>query len=392
MRLIGLMSGTSVDGIDAALVTVEGGYDLEPFRWRLEMSLHRAWTPELRAEIFAICCADAPLQRVTALNFRLGEVFGEVANHLMQKTGMTCKDIAAICSHGQTIWHQAEPFALNDGSSICATLQIGEGAMIAEKTGCRVVCDFRTADMAAGGQGAPLVPFVDRILFSSTQEDRAVQNIGGIANVTFLPKDGDTRKTIAFDTGPGNMVIDALISRATGGKETFDRDGERASRGTVHQMFLNDLLAHPFFAQLPPKSTGREEFGLHFVEEFRRKAVAFGLSVEDSLATATALTAESIVRAYRRFLPAMPKTVIVGGGGVNNQTLMAMLKAELPKSQVETHANFGIGNQSKEAVAFAILGYRTLLGLPSNLPSATGARHPAILGKMCFPPFPELSR
>ena len=392
MRLIGLMSGTSVDGIDAALVTIEDRQGSEPLVWRLEMSHHRAWTPELRAEIFAICRADAPLQRVTALNFRLGEVFGDVANQLMQKAGVTANEVAAVCSHGQTIWHQAEPFALKDGSSVCATLQTGEGAVIAEKTGCTVICDFRTADMAAGGQGAPLVPFVDRLLFSSTQENRAVQNIGGIANVTFLPKDGDIRKTIAFDTGPGNMVIDALISRATDGAETFDKDGKMASRGTVHEVFVDNLCRHPFFAQLPPKSTGREEFGIDFVEEFEQKAAAFGLSLEDSLATATAFTVESIVRSYHVFLPALPKTIIVGGGGVNNQTLMAMLRAKLPKSQVKTHADFGSDDRAKEAVAFAILGYRTLLGLPSNLPSATGARLPAILGKLCFPPFSEGSR
>ena len=387
MKLIGLMSGTSVDGIDAVLVEIGGDVRSEPLHWQVESALCEAWTPELRAEILRVCQPDAPLQRVVALDGRLGEVFGDVANRLMYRANVKPEDIGAICSHGQTIWHQPEPFALGDGSRVCGTLQIGEGAVIAERTGCRVVSDFRVADMAAGGQGAPLVPFVDALLFRHPDETRVVQNIGGIANLTYLPSLVSNESVFAFDTGPGNMIVERLdfTSRRTAKKPLIETGGI-AAQGTVCTEWLDQLLTDTFFAQIPPKSTGRETFGAAYAERFEGVADRLKLSFKDRIATATALTAHSIADSYHQFLPTMPRTVIVGGGGVHNATLMAMLCDCLPDCALKTHADFGIGDDSKEALAFAILGYHTLLGLPSNLPSATGAKHPAILGKINYPP------
>ncbi len=390
VKLVGLMSGTSVDGIDAALVEVSGGQNGDPLRWNLDAFRTEPWNSELRGEILDACSPQAPLRRVSALHFRLGEVFGDAANRLIEGAGLTASDIAAVCSHGQTIWHEPNPFSLQDGSQVRSTFQIGEGAVIAEKTGCRVVCNFRSADAAAGGQGAPLVPFVDALLFRHPTETRTVQNIGGIANLTYLPPlsalEG-THPVFAFDTGPGNMILDALVFRASGGTQTFDREAALAAQGRVSRALLNELKEKtPFFQKPPPKSTGREEFGEAFVLAFERRAEALHLSLEDRLATAAALTAETIEEAYRCFLPSLPDTVILGGGGVRNPLLREMLKAKLPECSLRTHADFGLDDDAKEAVAFALLGYHTLLGLPSNLPAATGAGHSAMLGQLCFPP------
>jgi anhydro-N-acetylmuramic acid kinase len=251
-----------------------------------------------------------------------------------------------------------------------------------------VVADFRAADMALGGQGAPLVPFADYALFASKRETRVVQNLGGIANLTFLTAGGTSADVLAFDTGPGNILLDALTRRVTDGAQAYDADGALAARGTICEPLLAEFLAHPYFAAPPPKSTGREIFGEAFAAQFFRAARRRKCSPEDTLATATALTAETIARAYRDWLlPRRPiQTVILGGGGVHNRTLTRLLAARLAPAHLTTHAAFGLPDDAKEAVAFALLAYETLHGRPSNVPSATGARGPAILGKIVLPP------
>jgi anhydro-N-acetylmuramic acid kinase len=383
--IVGLMSGTSVDAIDAAVMEIwdEG----ERVRWRLLRHVALPWTPELRAAILDACRADAPLCQITVLNFRLGEEFARAALLAAGAAGLPFAEISAIASHGQTVWHQPEPLTIG-GEETVGTLQIAEAAVIAARTGCMVVTDFRPADMAVGGQGAPLAPFADYLLFADAHETRAVQNLGGIANVTLLPAGCALAGVTAFDTGPANMVMDALTIRATGGAMEYDRDGLLAAAGQADQEFLAELLTHPFFTAAPPKSTGREEFGAAYAEALFAEAGARGLSTADLLATAMALTVESIAGAYHAFL--LPSgcvdTVILGGGGTCNRTLVARLRERLAPTRVAMHSDFGVPNEAKEAAAFAILGYCTLRGRPSNVPSATGASRPTILGKIVLPP------
>jgi anhydro-N-acetylmuramic acid kinase len=385
MMIIGLMSGTSADGIDAALVTFDE--DDDGLHWQLLGFICHEWNPELRELILAACCADAPIQLVTVLNFRLGEEFALAANEVVEAAGVAMSEVEAIASHGQTLWHQPTPITLA-GHNVTGTLQIGEPSVIAARTGRVVVADFRCADMANGGQGAPLVPYADFRLLASPHETRAVQNLGGIANVTLLPAGGGLGDIVAFDTGPGNMLLDWLTQELTGGRLSYDMEGALASRGTVCHNLLAEYLEHDYFSQAPPKTTGREMFGADFAARFRERAGNAGCSPDDMLATATALTAESIAGAYRRWL--MPSgrvdTVILGGGGVRNRTLVRMLEERLDVGRVTTHAEFGVPDDAKEAIAFALLGYATLRELPSNVPSATGATAPAILGKITLPP------
>ena len=275
-----------------------------------------------------------------------------------------------------------------------STLQIGEPAIIAETTGIPVIADFRVRDLAAGGQGAPLVPYADWALLTDPQHPRIIQNIGGIGNLTMLPPKGRLEHVIAFDTGPGNMVIDAVTSAVTGGREKFDRNGRIASKGTVCQPLLEWCLKHSYLSRRPPKTTGREEFGEPFVREFLNQARKERLKVEDQVATSTAFTAASIAKAYREFVfPRFAKSganlnrlqIIVGGGGAKNGTLMRMLAEEFPFAGVLSHEDVGMPNEAKEALAFALLAFETLCGRPSNVPGATGAKHPAILGKIVLP-------
>lgn len=384
MTILGMLSGTSADGIDAALVRVESG---SPLQWSLLGFACIPWELELRTRILDACRPDAPLQEITALNFRLGMAFADATKTAIASWQLTLSDVDAVATHGQTVWHQPTPFD-SAGVGVTGTLQIGEPAVIAAQTGRLVVADFRTADMAVGGQGAPLVPFADFRLFAHATETRAVQNIGGIANVCYLPAGGGIEDIIAFDTGPGNMIIDAITQRLTGGRQRYDDDGALAALGQVRVSFLNELLQHFYFGLQPPKSTGREEFGEAFAMQCWERAAATGMSSQDLLATLTAFTAETIVLAYRQFLMSRGPidTVICGGGGVHNATLMTHLRRELAPSRVTTHAEFGVPDDAKEAIAFALLAYETLHGRPSNVPAATGAKRPAILGKIVLPP------
>lgn len=375
------MSGTSLDGIDAALISVAGG--IPPTSWRLLHFFTRPYTAEERARIAALLAAEVSLPGLVSAHAWLGEIFAEAALAVIRGAGYAPAEIDAVASHGQTVWH-IPPQDDTPG----ATLQLGEASVIAARTGLLTVADFRPADLAAGGQGAPLVPFADRLLFHRSDRGVAVQNIGGIGNVTWLPPAGDL---LAFDTGPGNMVIDALVAHYSGGRQTYDVDGQRAAAGRVDTALLEELLAHPYFAQSPPKSTGRELFGAPYAAAFVQRAAARGLSPEDAIATATALTAESIARAYRDFLRGPLDEVILGGGGSYNPTLRAMLAAAVPGVPVRTHEDHGINSAAKEGIAFALLGHATLCGVPANVPAATGARHPVILGKIIPPPWNKLS-
>jgi anhydro-N-acetylmuramic acid kinase len=385
--VVGLMSGTSVDGVDAALIEI--GVAADVTNWRLLGWCHLPWAPELKYEILDACRADAPVQKIVLLNYRIAEVFADAAKSVVAQCGLKTEQIDVIASHGQTVWHQSEPMLLA-GRPTRGTLQIGEPAVIAARTGCMVIADFRAADMAVGGQGAPLVPMSDRLLFGSNKETRVVQNIGGIANATYLPIGCQSREEaeiIAFDTGPGNMVIDGIVREMTAGQQEYDPDGQWAAQGQIQEELLAECLAHPYFQQPPPKSTGRELFGKAYVHWFCQRARERGMRWEDMLATASALTVESIAQAYERWL--LPKApihrVIVGGGGVHNRWLMQRLRQRLAPIALSTHEEFGVPDDAKEAIAFALLGYLTLRGMPGNLPSATGAARSVVLGKIVFP-------
>jgi len=393
MLVIGLMSGTSADGTDAALVRL--AVAPPTLTWEVVSHTHVPHPPALRDAIFAAFRPETgAVDRLCRLNFDLGRAFGDAALQAIAAAGLTPAQIDLIGSHGQTVWHIPPSTVSTDltDSTEGATLQLGEPAVIAEMTGIPVVSNFRARDMAAGGHGAPLVAYVDALLLPHPTLTRAAQNIGGIANVTYLPCSTDStdltdnssvssvESVEAFDTGPGNMLIDDAVYRATDGALTYDRDGALAARGRVDDALLQALLREPYLHQPPPKTTGRELFGSQFGARVWEQGLARGLAPEDMVATLTAFTAASIAQAYRDFLPAMPDEVIVSGGGARNLTLMAMLRAHLPGIRVLPSDALGLGVEAKEAVAFAVLAYETWYGRPGNLPAATGARRPVILG------------
>ena len=376
MRVVGLMSGTSADGVDVAVVEISSRkVQLLAF----EMFVYPA---ALRRRILGLCRPEsARLDDICHYNFVLGDVFADAVIKLCSKSGISRSSIDLIGSHGQTIYHQPRGKRYG-GNTIRSTLQIGEPSVIAQRTGVTTVADFRPRDMAAGGQGAPLVPCADYVLFKHKRLARAVQNIGGIANATFLPGGCMQDEIIAFDTGPGNMVIDGIVRLITGGRKRYDAGGKIAARGTVNKRLLSEMLRHPFFRRRPPKSTGREDFGTDFAERIYRRAGKKGLANADIVATVTALTAKSIAQAYHRFLKAMPDELILCGGGSHNRTLVEMLHAELPDVKMLSTDDFGISVDAKEAVSFAILAWATIRGMTNNVPAATGAERPVILGKI----------
>jgi anhydro-N-acetylmuramic acid kinase len=373
------MSGTSADGIDAVVAQISGsGRGLGA---RVVAHTHQPFASSLRERILDVCL-HGTVAGICELNFTLGEHFARSALACIRKAKLQPENIEAIGSHGQTIHH------LPNGRTP-STLQIGEASVIAERTGITTVADFRVRDMAAGGQGAPLVPFADWALFTDAERPRIVQNIGGIGNLTFLPARAELEDVIAFDTGPGNMVIDALVTRAARGRQTFDRNGLWAARGKVCAKLLVEMMAHPFLKRRPPKTTGREEFGEAFLQRVLASAKRLQLQDADVVATATAYTAATIAEAYRRFVfPNLTGEelgqlqIILGGGGAKNPTLRRMLSQRLDVGELLTHEDFGIANAAKEALAFAILAHETLLGRPANVPNATGARRAVVLGKI----------
>ncbi len=366
MRIAGIMSGTSLDGIDVAIV------DVTPRRVQTVGHAMFPYPAAVRARILAVSNAACSTAQISRLNFELAELYAKAVVRACRKTGVALQSLQLIGCHGQTIYHEGQGRAKN-------TLQIGEASVLAERLGIPVVSNFRCRDIAAGGQGAPLVPLVDALLFQSPQVDRVALNIGGIANITVLPKGGGPEGVIAFDTGPGNMVIDQLVERFTNGKHRYDRGGAIAARGHVNRNLLDRLLAAPYFRAKPPKSAGREQYGAEFVEQL----ITSGLPLQDLIATATALTAASIAAGIRRFAPATTE-VIAAGGGVHNTQLMARLAAFLPAVRITTTAGFGIDPDAREAIAFAVLAWRTWRKETGNLPSATGARHGVVLGSVTF--------
>jgi anhydro-N-acetylmuramic acid kinase len=372
MLVIGLMSGTSVDGIDAALVRIDGSPS--SLDWELLAFTHSDYTPQLQEAIFACFQPEtSSVDQICRLNFDLGRAFGAAALHVTASAGLEPPDIDLIGSHGQTVWH------IPTGES-ASTLQLGEPALIAEMTGITTISNFRTRDMAAGGQGAPLVSYVDKLLLSHPKRNRAALNIGGIANLTYLPAKDSKHQSLAFDTGPGNMLIDDAVQRITAGEQRFDKEGNLASQGKVNTEIRNSWLTHPYYHQPPPKTTGREQFGTQYGEELWLHANHLGVSPVDYLATITALTAESIAIACQAFLPEPLNEMIVSGGGVRNPVLMKMLARAVHPTEVLKSDEVGLPGAAKECIAFAILAYETWHYRPGNLPEATGAAHPVVLG------------
>ncbi|SDK03195.1 anhydro-N-acetylmuramic acid kinase [Sediminibacillus albus] len=379
---IGLMSGTSLDGIDAVLVEISGKYT--ETKVNVIDSLSFSFPKELREELKELCSPlTASLENICSMNMYLGKEMGKIVNDLLVKANKQKEDVLYISSHGQTIYHN--PAGGKRLTAVPGTLQIGDLSVLSEVTGITAVGDFRTADMAAGGQGAPLVSFVDYILFKSEKYSRAIQNIGGIGNVTYLPKDGTDKDVQSFDTGPGNMVIDEVVTRISNGKENYDKDGKLAFQGNINTKLLNKLLDHPYLVIEPPKTTGRELFGADFVDKVIH--MAGDLPSEDIVSTVTAWSARTIADSYQRFLEVDGNNldeVIIGGGGSYNPFLMKQIKENLPEKNVYTHEHFGISSDLKEAVAFAVLGYHCLQGQYNQSPSATGAKNPVIMGKVAY--------
>lgn len=371
MHVIGLMSGTSLDGIDAALVTFErAGSNLRGHILAYRTQPIPAAVRDQLVQVLPSATGSTAL--VCALDFALGEAFASAASDLAQYAQIPLTQIDLIASHGQTLYHHV---ATGQPRS---TLQAGAPALIAERTGCTVIADFRSRDIAADGQGAPLVPYLDLMMLGNPGHRRAVQNIGGMGNVTFLAPD---QTAIAFDTGPGNVLIDEAMRHISGGTQTFDRDGAFAASGAVDEQLLATWLRHPFFEQRPPKTTGREAWGPDEALQMLDQARASGRSDADAVATITALTAQSIAHAYQAFLGPIDELVI-GGGGAHNLTLLHMLADALPHTVVRTMRTYGIDPDAKEAIAFALLGYATLHGWTNNVPSATGASRPVVLGSI----------
>lgn len=389
--IVGLMSGTSVDGIDAAAVAVTG--QETAVKARLLAFSNTPFPERMRSRIFEAFRPEAPgPESWGSLHMELGELYAEAALDIIRKAGLQPEEVDAVGSHGQTVWHQPEETA----GVKPFTVQLGDGNVIAQRTGIPCVSDFRTADMAAGGQGAPLVPFTEYLLYREEAHTVLLQNIGGIGNITVLPSGCGPEEVTAFDTGPGNMVIDALVDRITGGRQKMDYGGRMAAAGQVWPELLKKLLADPYFVRKPPKTTGRELFGEAYADWLLDRAQELKISHADLLATATALTAHSIADACRRFIcPAyQPDRLLVGGGGSFNGTLMDMLAGAMAPLHIKvmTQEQAGGNSDAKEAVAFALLADCTLRGIPSSLPKVTGASRAALLGKVSYPHFSARKR
>jgi len=382
-RLVaGLMSGTSLDAVDAALVRLGGTADAP--RVRLAAFASVRYSPAVRKRILRVASGDAvPTREISQLNFLLGELFAEAVLRVCRKARISPLRLSVIGSHGQTVFHQGS-VTLEAGRKITSSLQIAEPAVIAERTGVPVVANFRTRDLAAGGQGAPLVPLVDCLLFKDRKIGTVTLNLGGIANVTVIPAGAAPEEVFGFDTGPGNMLMDALARRFT--RKDYDSGGRLAARGEVLEDLLSRALRFPFFRQAPPKSAGREQFGEGFIERFflsgRKRQ-----SAQDMLRTASELTARTVAEALRDFV--LPRAsigrLIVSGGGAHNRLLLRRIRELTPELEVSLSDAFGIPADAKEAIAFAILADRTLQGLPGNLPAVTGARRAVVLGCVLRP-------
>jgi anhydro-N-acetylmuramic acid kinase len=395
--VLGVMSGTSADGIDVALVRISesaesasrsvSGKRHGRRSAKLEGIHSTAYPARVRESILRVANIGATTSaEISQLDFLLGELYGQAVLAAMKKFRVAPAEVSLVGSHGQTIYHQGKPSNFLGAGRVSSTSQIGEPAMIAARTGITTVGDFRPADIAAGGQGAPLVPFVDYLIYRDVKLGRAALNIGGIANVTVIPAAAIPGQVAAFDTGPGNMVVDALVRHFSRARSTFDRDARLALQGETQSRLLKMLLAHPYLRLKPPKTAGREQFGDAFAREIIKWGRSHRSRPNDLIRTATLFTPLSIAEALHRFV--LPRTkvheLIVSGGGARNPLMMAQLAASLPGITIRTSDEFGIPSQAKEAFAFAILAYEAVHGRANNLPSATGARRPAVLGKICY--------
>lgn len=377
MLIVGLISGTSADGIDAALCEISGA----PPRLnaRIVHALTQPYPDGLRARVLATFNPQtSQVDEICQLNFDLGEAFAGAALAVIEAAGLSPAAVDLIGSHGQTVWHMVQP----DGRAT-ATLQLAEPALIAERAGITTISGFRARDLAAGGQGAPLTSYLDWVLLRHATGWRAAQNIGGIGNVTFLPPLDDAHSApLAFDTGPGNALLDSAISLLTDGAQAYDQDGALAAAGQVDSAWVDALLTHPYYAMQPPKSTGRELFSAAMAADLVAHGRARGLDAAAIMATLTALTAASIADAYARFAPAPISEVLVSGGGRNNPTLMARLRERLPNASVFPLDDLGMASDHKEALVFALLAHETWHNRPGVHPAQTGARHASVLGQI----------
>ncbi len=367
--VVGLMSGTSLDGISAAVARFrdapEGRVDVDLLAYT-----SRSYSPAQRARLGAALSGTTPAE-YCRLNFDLGDWLADAAIEVMAEAGVAREDIMAVASHGQTIWHEPAH----------STWQWGEAAVIAERTGIDVISDFRVRDVAAGGHGAPLVPIADAMLFSSRSDWRGLQNLGGIGNVTIVPPNGHLEGVRAFDTGPGVGVIDG-VTRSLRPDLPFDVDGKLALAGRPNMRIVSELLAAPYFVASPPKSTGRELFNSAYVQNLIAICRAEGGSDEDTIATAVSLTARSVADAYARFIAEPMREVLLSGGGARNPALFAAIAEAVFPISVRPFDELYFDGEAKEAVAFALLGYLHITKTPANVPAATGARGPRILGKL----------
>jgi anhydro-N-acetylmuramic acid kinase len=385
--VVGLMTGTSADGVDAALVRfkgvgIESTCELLAYR---ETPIERA----LRHEVLEVAsAASLEPERLLRLDKALGERYAAAVLELLGSEGVDPRRVDAIGSHGQTVRHLPR----HSGGGEALSLQIGSAPVLAERTGIAVVSDFRSRDAAAGGEGAPLVPLVDWWLFRSPDESRVLLNLGGIANLTYLPRGCNLDGLTAFDTGPGNVVLDSLVQLDSGGAVTHDEGGAGAARGRMSEALLTELLADPFFSLPPPRSTGREHFGERYARKLREVGLAMELSQDDILATAVELTAASVAEAVERFVKMKGSVdrVYVSGGGTRNTTLMTALERRLLPVPLMPLGHLGIPPEAKEALAFAFLAHQTLCGQPGNVPGATGAARPVILGQITPGPVHEM--
>lgn len=376
MLVIGLISGTSADAIDAALCEIHGA----PPSLSLAVRATRThpFPPDMQPRILEAGTRRGSTDELAALHFELGELFATAALALIEDAGLEPADIDLIGSHGQNFWHN-----VNVRGEVTATLQLTEASLIAERSGITTICNFRPRDVAAGGQGAPLTALADWLLLRHAEHWRAVQNIGGIANVTFLPPLNDAEsQPLAFDTGPGNSLLDSAVNLLSDGRRHYDRHGLLARAGAVEEDWLKMRLAHPYFNRRPPKSTGRETFGLSMVKSLVTSAQRRGMSTPDIIASLSALTARSIARAHERHAPQPVQEVILGGGGRHNPAIVSELRELLAPARLLTHEDLGYPGDHKEALGFALLAHETWHNRPGSLPAFTGASQPVVLGQI----------
>lgn len=377
MLIVGLISGTSADGIDAAICEVSGAPP--SIEARLVHGVTIPYAPDLRTRVLGSYePGRSSIDELCRLNFDIGTAFASAVAEVCEAEGTPVDSIDLVVSHGQTVWHE-----VIDSGSVHSTLQFGEPAVVAQHTGVTTIGNLRSRDVAAGGQGAPLAGYVDWLLLRDPQRFRAVQNIGGIGNVTFVPPLTDPDPfPLAFDTGPGNALIDDVLRLSSNGQIAFDANGELARQGEVDQEWLTILLDHPYYKRDAPKTTGRELFGADMATELLSEARRRGLSLVDTVATLTQLTAASIADAYRRFAPRPVDQVVVGGGGRHNQTLMEMLATSVDPAEVVTQEDIGFDSDFKEALLCAVIGYETWHGRSGNHPRITGASEPVVMGQI----------